>query len=217
MTQAHYVIFDFDGTLVNTTDLALSIYNKIAPAYRCKPIAPEDKHLLFSSKLKDLMQRFQVNSFKLFLLQFRIRKELRKHIENFEPILHIETALSQLKEAGYKCGILTSNAKKNVEHFLEIKGLSGLFDFVYQSKHFFGKDVALHQLLKRESLRKEQLVYVGDEIRDLLASKKVGIPMVAVSWGFTPPAVFEKHEVDKLAHSPTELKPCIDALFGLGN
>ncbi len=215
MTKDPYVIFDFDGTLVNTTDLALSIYNRVAANYRCKPIPPEDRHLLFSSKLKELMDRFRVNSFKLFLLQFRIRKELHKHIEDFEPIIHIETALAQLKEAGYKCGILTSNAKKNVEHFLDIKSLSDLFDFVYQSKHFFGKDVALNQLIKRENLCKEQVVYVGDEIRDLLASRKAGIPMVAVSWGFTPAEVFEKQATDKLAHSPTELKPCIDALFQL--
>ncbi|MCK9300944.1 MAG: HAD-IA family hydrolase [Bacteroidales bacterium] len=213
MTKPRYVIFDFDGTLVNTTDLALSIYNRVAANYRCKPIPPEDKHLLFSSKLKELMDRFKVNSFKLFLLQFRIRKELRKHIEDFEPIAHIETALAQLKEAGYKCGILTSNAKKNVEHFLDIKGLSPLFDFVYQSKHFFGKDLALHQLIKRESLSLEQVVYVGDEIRDMLASKKAGIPMVAVSWGFTPPDIFEGKHPDRLAYTPAELKTCIDELF----
>ncbi len=215
MTTDRYVIFDFDGTLVNTTDLALSIYNRVASTYRCKPIPPEDRHLLFSTKLKELMERFKVNSFKLFLLQIRIRRELRKHIEDYEPVAHIETALTQLKEAGYKCGILTSNAKKNVEHFLDIKGLSGLFDFVYQSKHFFGKDLALYQLIKLEKLKKEQMVYVGDEIRDLLASQKVGIPMVAVSWGFTPPSVFEKQTADKLAYSPTELKPCIDELFRL--
>jgi HAD superfamily hydrolase (TIGR01549 family) len=215
MTKDRYVIFDFDGTLVNTTDLALSIYNRVAATYRCKPIPPEDRHLLFSTKLKELMDRFKVNSFKLFLLQFRIRKELRKHIEDFEPVPHIEAALTQLKEAGYKCGILTSNAKKNVEHFLDIKGLSGLFDFVYQSKHFFGKDLALHQLIKLEKLKKEQVVYVGDEIRDLVASQKAGIPMVAVGWGFTPPSVFEKQTADKLAYSPAELKLCIDELFRL--
>ncbi len=215
MTKDRYVIFDFDGTLVNTTDLALSIYNRVAASYRCKPIPPEDRHLLFSSKLKELMDRYKVNSFKLFLLQFRIRKELHKHIENFEPIAHIEKALIELQEAGYKCGILTSNAKKNVEHFLDIKGLSGLFDFVYQSKHFFGKDLALHQLIKLEKLKKEQVVYVGDEIRDMQASKRAGIPMVAVSWGFTPHSVFEKQPTDKLAHSPVELKACIDGLFQL--
>jgi phosphoglycolate phosphatase len=51
-----YIIFDFDGTIADTIDLALNIYNRICPEYNCKPIKDGDWELLRSRRPQDLIK-----------------------------------------------------------------------------------------------------------------------------------------------------------------
>ncbi|MEA2095932.1 MAG: HAD hydrolase-like protein, partial [Candidatus Cloacimonadota bacterium] len=47
----------------------------------------------------------------------------------------------------------------------------------------FGKDSKLKKVLKMSGIKKEDAIYIGDELRDIQASKKVGIPCGSVTWG----------------------------------
>jgi phosphoglycolate phosphatase-like HAD superfamily hydrolase len=69
-----------------------------------------------------------------------------------------------------------------------------------------GKDVSITALLKKEKIQKRDVIYVGDETRDVLAMKKVDIPVIAVGWGLTPP--------EKLSSLPPDLNhlPIVDSL-----
>jgi phosphoglycolate phosphatase-like HAD superfamily hydrolase len=81
-------------------------------------------------------------------------------------------------------GILTSNASENVELFLEAHGIRGLFDFISSTSKLTGKSRHLRAICKTFSLRPQEMLYVGDEIRDLKASQKAGVPVAGVTWGF---------------------------------
>ncbi len=81
-------------------------------------------------------------------------------------------------------GILTSNASANVELFLEAHNLREAFDFVSSTSKLTGKSKHLRAIRKTFSLRHEQMLFIGDELRDVRASQKAGIPIAAVTWGF---------------------------------
>ncbi len=207
MTTQKYIIFDFDGTLVDSVDLAVEIYNKIAPKYNCKPVQHEAREILSSRNPQKFFKTYGITPFKLFLLVYRIRRELGKHIPHIEPVKGMENALRSLRNHGYKLGILTSNSKANVEDFLDHNHLRGLFSFVYSGRKLLGKDISITALLKKEKIHKKDVIYVGDETRDVLAMKKVHIPVIAGSWGLTAPEKLASLLPDLLLASPEDLNP----------
>src|SRR5574344_536728 len=59
-----------------------------------------------------------------------------------------------------------------------------MFKYVYSEKSLFGKEKGIKKLLKERKLKKDEIIYIGDEVRDWEACQKVGVKMIGVSWGF---------------------------------
>jgi phosphoglycolate phosphatase len=207
-----HIVFDFDGTIADTIDFALTIYNRIAPEYGCKPIPAEDRSELIAQHWNEAFEKYGITQVKLLLLMHRVQKEMGKQLADLSPVEGMNASLQAVKDCGLKLGILTSNSVSNVRGFLENKGLSHLFDFVYSGKNLFGKDKVMNRLFKQEGLSKEAVIYVGDEKRDIEACKKVGIPIIAVTWGISDSKTLENLQPDKIAHTPADLLSCVHQL-----
>ncbi|GAF99656.1 unnamed protein product, partial [marine sediment metagenome] len=139
------------------------------------------------------------------------RSGLAEKIESVAPVEGIEEVLLRLKAGGYELGILTSNSRETVDKFLKKNNLD-LFDFIYSGSSLFGKDRVLEKLLKDRKLKSKQAVYVGDEIRDIDAAKKVGVRIVAVGWGYNTGQLLRKRNPDYLVESPKELVKIVESL-----
>lgn len=213
MNDSDYIIFDFDGTIADTFDLAIEIYNTIAPEYNSRPAGPEDHELLRVKKPQELLKIYGVSRMKLLSLLLRVRKELGSRIDEIKLVDGMEASLREIRNSGYKMGILTSNSVSNVSKFLDIKNLSGHFDFIYSGRSLFGKEKIIRRLLNHENLSADRVVYVGDETRDIEASKNAGIPVVAVSWGLHRREVLASMSPDQIADDPKELQDCILRIF----
>lgn len=203
------IIFDFDGTIANTLDAVVNIYNRVAHKFRCKTVKQEDLAKLQSKKPQEFLKDYGVTNFKLPFLLLRIRKELRSEIANIEPIEGMVKALKEIKSAGFNLGIMTSNSKENVNVFLKTNDLIGVFDFIYSGKNIFGKDKVIKRLLQKQKVTKDSAVYVGDETRDIEAAKKVKIPVVAVSWGFNTRKILVALEPNATVDDPNKLLECL--------
>jgi len=81
-----------------------------------------------------------------------------------------------------------------------------LFDFFYTAKKVFGKDRTISKIIKDMKLEKSKVYFVGDEVRDIEAGKKVGIKTIAVSWGYNTKDALDKEHPDHLIDSPLELE-----------
>jgi phosphoglycolate phosphatase-like HAD superfamily hydrolase len=213
MKDSDYIIFDFDGTIADTFDLALEIYNRIAPEYNCRPAGPDDNELLRTKKPQELLKIYGVSRLKLLALLLRVRKELSRHIPDIKLVPGMDAALREIRKAGYRMGILTSNSTANVRMFLDINNLSDLFDFVYSGKSLMGKEKVIRRSLTHENLSADRVIYVGDETRDIEASKEAGIPVIAVSWGLNRRDVLASLSPDQIADSPKELPGLLHQIF----
>ena len=59
---------------------------------------------------------------------------------------------------------------------------------------------------------KDDVVYIGDEERDIAACKKCKISIIAVTWGFDSKELLEKNNPHYLADTPKELLEIITRL-----
>jgi phosphoglycolate phosphatase-like HAD superfamily hydrolase len=205
MKNKKIIIFDFDGTIADTLDMGVEIYNSITDKYNCKPVRQEDIKKLQSKKLRELMKDFGVTNLKLPFLLLHIRKELSRRIDDINPIKNIQEALTKIKAAGFNLGILSSNSKENVSAFLKKNNLSDLFDFIFTGRNIFGKNKVMQRLLKNKNISRGDTIYIGDEVRDIEAAKKVGIPIVSVSWGFNSKNILAASHPDRIVDNPEQL------------
>lgn len=203
------ILFDFDGTLANTLKTVVEIYNKVAPEYNCKTVELEDVSRLQAMTISHLMKEQGISHITLAILLVRVRKELHINIDHVKPFFGIEEQLQTLKKMGYQLGIMSSNSQKNVHTFLESNNMKHLFDFVHTSKNIFGKHTAIKRIISNLSLQTNDVVYVGDETRDIEACKKIGVKIAAVSWGYNLPEVLQAMQPDVLIDTPNELAATI--------
>lgn len=82
-------------------------------------------------------------------------------------------------------GIVIFNFKDNVLLFLYNNGLEDIFVFVKVGIILFGKNCIINWVLKEYKFGIDEVIYVGDEIRDISVVKKSWLMMVFVVWGFS--------------------------------
>lgn len=203
--QKPNLIFDFDGTIANTLYVGVDIYNRVAHEYGCKKVLHKDTKAFQGKKPFDLMKELEVSLLNLPLLLLRVRNELFSEIRDVETFDGINEVLHTLKEMGYNLGVVTSNSQKNVEHFFEEHGLDNIFSSIHTSKHLFGKHKVIAKYIRQHGIAKDKAIYIGDEARDIEATQKIGIPIIAVSWGFNSRDVLEMYEPFAIVDSPAEL------------
>jgi phosphoglycolate phosphatase len=206
------IIFDFDGTIADTLDAVVSITNRLAGEFGYKQTSQEDLAILRNLNSRQIIKQSGVPIFKIPFLIRKLLLELNNEIQILSAFPGIKEALIELKNQGNSLGIITSNSKENVTAFLNKNGLQELFDFIYSGATIFGKSQVIKRVLKSENLNSEEVIYVGDETRDIEAAKTTHIKAIAVSWGFNSTEVLAKHNPDFLIHQPHELIDVIGSL-----
>ena len=199
------LIFDFDGTIANSFEATIGIANALAPVFGYRPAKPEEIEQLRSWSYRRVATEFGVAWHKIPLIAARIRKELSKNISKVETFEGLPSVLGELRARGFALGILTSNSRANVDRFLDARDMSQQFDFVSTSSSVWGKQRRLKSLLRSQGLRATDVAYVGDEVRDIDASKPLGICAVAVGWGYSAPEHLSAHHPNHLVRRPSEL------------
>ena len=206
---AKVVLFDFDGTIADTYQAIANITNELSTEFGYKALAQEELLSLKNLSSCEIVKRTEISFFKIpFLLQ-RIRAELSKEIAGLLPIKDVTQVLFELKERGYILGIITSNIRENVEMFLAKNQLNSLFSYIYSSTGIFGKHRVINQAIRENSLNKSNVIYVGDETRDIRSARKSRIGVIAVSWGFNSAEILQEYQPDHLVDRPQELLEAI--------
>lgn len=193
-----YVVFDFDGTLADTLDEIKRIAKKEFG------LTEEDFDVIRDEGLWDLIKSPTVslrNITKLAFIGIKSKMEDVSDIELFPDVLDV---LKTLKK-DYKLGIVSSNSEDIIARTLKKNGVDNLFDFIYSDSSFFGKRLVLKRMCKKYGIKTDEVIYIGDEDRDIIASKKNKIKNIAVSWGFNSVENLKRESPDFLIHHPREI------------
>ena len=199
------IIFDFDGTIADTHQISLTIANQLAKEFNYQPIESEALEELKNLSSRDVVMRSGVSPLKIPFILRRFTQELSKHIHTLKPIVGMPYCLKELKDSGYMLGIISSNLRDNVVAFLETNQLIDYFDFIFSGSTIFGKHRIINRVVKQHEVSPSQVVYVGDETRDINSAKKSKVKMIAVTWGFNSISILQHHNPDFLVHTPEEL------------
>jgi len=210
MTQK-VIIFDFDGTIADTVDALLCIANRLAKEFGYIPVTHDELLLIKNLTAREIINYSGISLFKIPFLVKRVKSELKSKISELHPIEGIQECLIEFKRQEHRLGIITSNSEENVRSFLQRHDLDHLFEFIYSGVTIFGKATVINQILRQKQLKPQTVIYVGDETRDIEASKKANIRVIAVTWGFNSSEALARQNPDYLIHKPSELLGIVES------
>jgi len=210
MKNVKTIIFDFDGVIADTLPFTFKKIIEIAKILEITNL--NEKQIIEEIRIKSYQELITLGGMKLswFKLPFmmgivrRMQEELYQEIEKIKLFPGMKKLLHDLKKQGINLMILSSNLEKNVRKFLQLNQVD-IFDYIDCGSHILGKAVAMESFLKKNNLKKEEAIYVGDEIRDIEACKKIKIKIIGVSWGLNKASVLKKYDADFIANKPKDI------------
>lgn len=205
-----FLLFDFDGTIADTMPAIISIMQRVDKEFGYNLTEKEIVKLRGMSPL-GIIRHFKFPPWKMPKLISRIREELAKEVNKIKIIPGMEKLLLDLKFKGYRMGILTSNVKETVDKFL-LKQKLLIFDQIVSEPSVFRKSRSFKKFLKDNNLNVNDVIYFGDEVRDIDFCRESGVKIIAVSWGFNEKAVLQKNKPDFLVEKPDEIKRIVKNL-----
>lgn len=190
------LIFDFDGTLADTLGEGVKIYNAMAAEHGLRPVTEDEIPMLRSLNTSDFLSYLGIAKYRVPKLLLHGTQRLKQSIATLPMFDNLGSVLPELRKTSEHFGILTSNSVENVNLFLANHGLDGVFTFVSSTSKLSGKAKHLRAIQKTFSLKHGETLYIGDEIRDIKASRKAAVPVAAVGWGFNTPESLKMENPD---------------------
>lgn len=200
------VLFDLDGTLVNTVPLIVASYRVAFREVLDREVDEDWVRPYVGRTLDDVFAELGLP------VEPLITAYRRFNLANLERLQldydGVPEMLKRLREAGVTLGVVTSKNRPTAERSLAASGLSGMVELVTAQAdtelHKPNPDPLLHAL-GHLGRRAQECVYVGDSVWDLEAAHAAGMAAIGVSWGAALRPALEGVHPDAVVDTPAEL------------
>jgi pyrophosphatase PpaX len=202
------VLFDLDGTLVDSGAIILASFKHAARTVLARDIEEEQiAALVGGSNLHDQMRVLSPAHVDELVRVYREHnRPLHDELQAFEGV---EELMETLSEQGRKLGIVTAKGRQTVDLAFGVLSLEPYFDAVVTADMTDRHKPDPAPVLKALELLASEpanAAFVGDSPYDVAAGKAAGVFTVAVSWGkIHPEERLLEAGADFLVHSPREL------------
>ncbi len=206
------IIFDLDGTLLNTLDDLADSANYVLAAHGFATHPTEQYKTFVGNGIPNLIHRIlpegvSNEGFERTLADFSEYYDAHKN-DKTAPYAGILEMLSELKRSGFKLCVLS-----NKQHDLSVNIV----------KHHFGEDTfdlirgkmeqfptkpnpaSCNDVISILNIPKSNILYVGDSNVDMQTGYNAGLTKCGVSWGFRSVAELQSAGADYIADTPQDI------------
>jgi pyrophosphatase PpaX len=210
-------LFDFDGTLVDTTEMIYQGMHHAASTVLGRDDIPRETLLAnVGQPLPRQMELIDAEKAELLLEAYRYHHE-ENHDALIQEFPQVAVALSRLRSAGIKVAVVTSKRRASVEmalnNFPDLRNVVDRFVTLEDTKEHKPHPEPLWRGLELVGgVPKEEAAYVGDSPFDVEAAKAAGLTSVAVSWGAFSEDRLREADPD---HLVPDIESAVDVLLSL--
>lgn len=206
------VIFDLDGTLLNSLDDICDSINETLINYGYPTRTIEEVESFVGNGALTLVKKSlpntvnDTNSIENFLKSYLLNYKKNLHNKT-KPYDGIDDLLKDLSNRGYKLAIVSNKSYDGVKSLCEDYFSPFIKTAIGESIHTPkkpAKEGVLQALKELDSTLKEA-IYVGDSEVDVLTASNANLPCVGVTWGFRSKEVLIEHGATYIIDKPNEL------------
>lgn len=202
------VLFDLDGTIVDTNELIIQSFLHTLEGITKKVYTREDiiPHMGFSlyEQIKFFTGLEQIEDLVVKYRAFNVAK----HDELVTQFPYVREALAELQARGIRMGVCTNKMRATTLMGLKLCGLDSFMETIVTVE-----DVAqgkpnpemIVKALGQLNVSATESLMVGDSQYDLIAAHEAGVASVAVAWSLKGEAHLRKYDPTYLIHDIREL------------
>ena len=213
----HAVIFDLDGTLLNTLGDLRAATNHALEVRGLPPHSMEEIRQFIGNGIRLLICRA--------IPEGTPEAEIDAALDDFKayyaahihdrtvPYDGIPQLLTALRKRGIKVAVLSNKIDSASQQLIE-------YFFPEKTDVVFGEHVGVprkpdptscRMVMQQLGVQPEQVLYVGDSGTDMQTAKNAGLYAVGVTWGFRSKEVLLKYGADVLVHRPEQILQILDS------
>jgi HAD superfamily hydrolase (TIGR01549 family) len=198
------VIFDFDGTIADTVPYIFHFIQGIAGQFGHPALTQKEFDEARNLTYRQIIKKYHVPLIKIPFYMLKGRWEMARKINDISVCVGVAEMLRKLKEKGFNLRIVSTNAKGNIEKFIKHHHLE-YFDSIDSVFNIFNKAKSLKRLMNKNGWDQKEVIYVGDEVRDIEAGRIAGIDVISVTWGLNTKALLAKNNPAYIVDKPEEI------------
>jgi phosphoglycolate phosphatase len=222
MNSNRTVVFDLDGTLVDTAPDLIGALNFILKREGLPPVPLASARKLIGAGVRRMLERgLEVDGRHAGVEDInRLTDDFIEHYaahiaDASRPFDGLENALDDLEAKGYRFAVCTNKLEWLSKLLLDRLGLSGRFAAICGADTFgiSKPDPAiLQQTLARAGGQLSTAIMVGDAGPDIGVARRAGIPVVGVEFGYTEVPIADL-KPDRLIGHMSELPAAVESLM----
>jgi phosphoglycolate phosphatase len=207
------VIFDLDGTLLDTIEDIADSMNDVLDRYGFPRHSIAEYKLFVGDGAANLVRRSvcgaDVTGDTLARLEEGYRAEyLKRHADKTKPYDGIPELLKALADRGVKLAVLSNKPHDSTEKVMAYYFPDVAFDALIGQRP--GRPIkpdpcGAFEILEFLGAEKEEVLYIGDTDTDMLTAKAAGLKAVGALWGFRDKAELAANGADLYAVHPMDL------------
>lgn len=213
----HAVIFDLDGTLLNTLGDLRAATNHALEVRGLPPHSMEEIRQFIGNGIRLLICRAMPEGtpeaeIDAALDDFKAYYAAHIH-DRTVPYDGIPQLLTELRKRGVKVAVLSNKIDSASQQLIE-------YFFPGKTDVVFGEHVGVprkpdptscRMVMQQLGVQPEQVLYVGDSGTDMQTAKNAGLYAVGVTWGFRSKEVLLEYGADILVHRPEQILQILDS------
>jgi phosphoglycolate phosphatase len=214
------VLFDVDGTLVDSQNLIVAAQRSAFAACGLEPSSRERSLSIVGLSLAEAFRVLVGPDGPIDALVQAYKEafgDLRANPANAEPLFPgAAECLHRLDRRGdVLLGIATGKSRRGVKHILEHHGFENLFATIQTADDAPSKPhpAMIEQAMAAVGAAPENTAMIGDSSFDMLMARAAGVLPVGVSWGFQPRAAIQEAGADRIVGSFAELETVLEAFL----
>ena len=207
------IIFDLDGTLLNTLDDLADSTNLALAEFGYPPKSIAEIKQYVGNGVAKLIERAIPNGkdnihYNTCLKIFKIIYAQNMYNKT-APYNGIINLLIELKEKNYKIAVVSNKFDLAVKELCQ-KYFPNLIDIAIGENEAAGINKkpapdTVNLALKQLKLTPNQAIYVGDSDVDILTAKNSNMPCISVTWGFRDIQFLKEHNANIIINDPKEI------------
>lgn len=212
------VIFDLDGTLLNTIDDISDSINETLIAYGYPTRTLEEVKSFVGNGALNLVNKALPSTVESSTVDEFLKSYQDNYMSNLQnktkPYYGILNLLETLRNKGYKLAVVSNKSDAGVKSLCKDYFNSYINTAIGESIHTPKKPAkeGVLQALKELVSCQEEAIYVGDSEVDVLTARNANLPCVGVTWGFRSKEVLKQYGAKYIIDEPKELIEILDSI-----
>lgn len=207
MKKYNTVLFDLDGTLLDTNELIISSFLHTLEQFHPGEYAREDVFQFMGPSLKETFGSINPERAEEMISTY-VTHNRAKHDELVEVFDGVYETVKKLHENGFKLAIVTTKMRKTVNMGLELSKLTPFFPVVVTFEDVSNTKPhpePLQLALNKLGATADEAIMVGDNHHDIDGGKNAGVDTVGVAWSVKGKEHLATYSPDFIIDSMDEL------------